>query len=59
MIDNDKECRPSVGITNKLMGGPPWRAIERVENFFRGPPLGGPKFLQILYNANDEFHRLF
>ena len=41
----------SVGIINKLMGGP--------RKFFTGPPLGGPKFLQILYNANDGFHRLF
>jgi len=24
-------------------------------NFFRGPPVGVPKFLQILYNANDGF----
>jgi len=23
--------------------------------FFRGPPLAGPIFLQILYNANDGF----
>ena len=27
--------------------------------FFRGPLLEGPNFLQILYNANDGFHRLF
>jgi len=27
--------------------------------FFRGPPLRGPKFLQILYNANDGFRKLF
>ena len=26
------------------MGGPPWRAIASLENFFRGPPLEGPKF---------------
>jgi len=24
----------SVGITKKLMGGPPWRAIASLENFF-------------------------
>ena len=48
----------SVGITNKLMGGLQWRAIASLE-IFLGAPLGGPKFLQILYNANDGFHRLF
>jgi len=34
--------KTSVGITNKLMGGPPWRAIARLENFFRGPLWEGP-----------------
>jgi len=45
----------SVGITSRLMGGSPWGAIASIENIFRGPPLRGPKFLQILYNANDRF----
>ena len=39
-------------------GGPPWRATASLENFLGGS-LGGPKFLQILCNANDRFHRLF
>jgi len=37
------------------MGGPSWRAIASLAKFFRGPPLGGPTFLQILYNAKTDF----
>ena len=29
---------------------------SKPRKFFRGPPLGGPKFLQILYNAMTDFH---
>jgi len=35
----------SVGITNKLMGGPPWQEIASLENFFRGPLWDGPNFV--------------
>jgi len=45
----------SVGITNKLMGGPPWPAIASVQNFVRGPLREGPNFCKFCITPTTDF----
>jgi len=47
---------PSVGITNMLMGGTPWRAIASLENFLGGPLWEGPHFCKFCITPTTDFH---
>ena len=46
----------SVGITNKLMGVPPWRAIAGLENFLGCPFWKGPNFCKFYIMPTTDFH---